>query len=256
MLPDLVCDRLRQHLEEVRACHQADLAHGLGRVVLPFALAEVSERRDRVALAVRVSCDSYLPRSAIRTTVAVSPARNGDSTGGRRGGAPGTVDQARELPHHAPFFCDSSPRGRIRHPHRPGAARARRRQYHDDLHARPQSRRVGREEPDRSDLAGVHCDLLAAIPGACQARSITSPPGATEYAAARTRGFGRWLLRARSHARFCSQRRRLAFHWAGVTSAGSITCALEGPSAVTAMTAGRFGPSTPTHVSRTTNETP
>jgi integron integrase len=40
MLPDLVCDRLRQHLEEVRACHQADLAHGFGRVVLPFGLEQ------------------------------------------------------------------------------------------------------------------------------------------------------------------------------------------------------------------------
>jgi hypothetical protein len=40
MLPDLVCDRLRQHLEGVRACHQADLAHGFGRVVLPFALEQ------------------------------------------------------------------------------------------------------------------------------------------------------------------------------------------------------------------------
>jgi integron integrase len=38
MLPDLVRDRLLQHLEEVRACHAADLAHGFGRVVLPFAL--------------------------------------------------------------------------------------------------------------------------------------------------------------------------------------------------------------------------
>lgn len=28
MLPDLVRDRLRQHLDEVRACHHADLAHG------------------------------------------------------------------------------------------------------------------------------------------------------------------------------------------------------------------------------------
>jgi integron integrase len=38
MLPDLVRDRLRRHLEEVRACHEADLAQGLGRVVLPSAL--------------------------------------------------------------------------------------------------------------------------------------------------------------------------------------------------------------------------
>ena len=38
MLPDLVHDRLRQHLEEVRTRHQTDLAQGFGRVIMPSAL--------------------------------------------------------------------------------------------------------------------------------------------------------------------------------------------------------------------------
>ena len=38
MLPEAVLDRLRAHLDAVRALHQADLAEGHGRVVLPSAL--------------------------------------------------------------------------------------------------------------------------------------------------------------------------------------------------------------------------
>lgn len=38
MLPDGVCDRLREHLDAVREQHRADLAAGVGRVVLPAAL--------------------------------------------------------------------------------------------------------------------------------------------------------------------------------------------------------------------------
>jgi integrase len=39
MLPDAVRLRLERHLIDVRRQHQADLAAGLGRVVLPDALA-------------------------------------------------------------------------------------------------------------------------------------------------------------------------------------------------------------------------
>lgn len=39
MLPGAARELLRQHLEVVRAIHVADLAHGVGRVVLPEALA-------------------------------------------------------------------------------------------------------------------------------------------------------------------------------------------------------------------------
>jgi len=38
MLPAAVVDRLRRHLADVRRTHEADLAEGLGRVVLPEAL--------------------------------------------------------------------------------------------------------------------------------------------------------------------------------------------------------------------------
>jgi len=38
MLPDCIRDRLLQHLEAVQNQHRADVAAGLGRVALPFAL--------------------------------------------------------------------------------------------------------------------------------------------------------------------------------------------------------------------------
>ena len=38
MLPDVVCEPLRAHLEVVKTLHTTNLAAGFGRVVLPFAL--------------------------------------------------------------------------------------------------------------------------------------------------------------------------------------------------------------------------
>lgn len=45
MLPSTVVPRLRSHLERVAKLHRADLAAGYGRVALPDALAQVSERQ-------------------------------------------------------------------------------------------------------------------------------------------------------------------------------------------------------------------
>jgi hypothetical protein len=53
-----------------------------------------------------------------------------------------------------------------RHPYHPGTARARGRQYDDDLYARPESRRLGREESHRSVLAARSLRRGAAIQGA------------------------------------------------------------------------------------------
>ena len=40
MLPGLLEEPLRLHLARVRALHEGDVAKGLGRVFLPYALAE------------------------------------------------------------------------------------------------------------------------------------------------------------------------------------------------------------------------
>ena len=91
MLPDLVRDRLRQHLEEVRTCHKADLAQGFGRVVLPSALerkfpnAATEWRWQFVFPAARICRDPrfgppsrfHLHESAIQRAVAESARRAG-----------------------------------------------------------------------------------------------------------------------------------------------------------------------------------
>ena len=38
MLPSVAREAVTRHLVDVRRIHEADLAHGFGRVVLPFAL--------------------------------------------------------------------------------------------------------------------------------------------------------------------------------------------------------------------------
>ena len=45
--------------------------------------------------------------------------------------------QARRQPHAAPLLRHAASRGRLRHPHGTGAARARRREYDHGVHARP-----------------------------------------------------------------------------------------------------------------------
>ena len=60
------------------------------------------------------------------------------------------LDQAGHLPHPPPLLRHPPARGRLRHPHHPGAPRPPRRQHHDDLHPRPQPRRPRRAEPPGS----------------------------------------------------------------------------------------------------------
>ena len=75
------------------------------------------------------------------------------------------ISEARLLPHAAPFLRDPSARGRLRHPHDPGAAGPLRREHHDDLHPRPEPRRPRRREPaqcllDPGDLGGTPANQL------------------------------------------------------------------------------------------------
>ena len=59
--------------------------------------------------------------------------------------------QARDAAHAAPFVRDAPAGVGLRHPHGAGAAGARRRSHHDDLHARAEPRRPRRAQPARRD---------------------------------------------------------------------------------------------------------
>ena len=162
MLPRQVKQPLAAHLERVRAQHGRDLEAGFGRVPLPGARASKYPNADRewawqwVFPASRISpALNFRPRPPLGADAApASPPRVGHPEGDPRGGAPGTGHQAGGTAHIAPLLRDPPARGRLRHPHRTGVARASRREDHDDLHARAQPRWPRRREPGRPFDAG------------------------------------------------------------------------------------------------------
>jgi hypothetical protein len=75
MLPAAVKDVLYKHLRDVKRLHEEDLRKGFGRVALPYALdRKISERGQRMGMAVGVSGDQSLHRSGDRRKTPTSPA--------------------------------------------------------------------------------------------------------------------------------------------------------------------------------------
>ena len=97
MLPTAVRERLQTHLNEVKRQHERDLAKGLGRVVLPFALErKYPKAATEWAWQFVFPARTHLPRSAMGSTLAVSPPRDGRPESGEQGGAAGRLDEARQ----------------------------------------------------------------------------------------------------------------------------------------------------------------
>ena len=119
------------------------------RSPLPGALArKYPNAPARLALA--VGLPAAAPLAGPRDRRGGPPPRPRDDRPARRQG--GRLQrrhrQARHLPHAAPLVRDPPARGRLRHPHHPGAPRPQGRAHDDDLRARPQPRRPGRAQPD------------------------------------------------------------------------------------------------------------
>ena len=66
MLPESIIEVLQTHLKKVRVLHQADVKIGFGSVELPYALARKYPNAAREGLAVCVSLNETLARSAFR----------------------------------------------------------------------------------------------------------------------------------------------------------------------------------------------
>jgi integron integrase len=116
---------LSTHLDLVRRQHHDDLAHGFGRVVLPFAIGrKVRQRGHGLAVAVCVSSGADLPRSAVRSTLSISRSQIRGTARGRGRGSARRGHEAGELPHLSACVCHAPARGWLRHPDRAGAARA------------------------------------------------------------------------------------------------------------------------------------
>ena len=148
VLPTAVIEPLSRHLDAVKRQHLGDLARGLGRVVLPFALdrkypnAASEWGWQFVFPASRVCTDPrwgpptrfHLHESVVQKAVAEA-ARQVDIT-------------KRVSPHtfrHS--FANTFARGWLRHSDGAGAARTQRRIDDDDLYARAESRRTRRCQP-------------------------------------------------------------------------------------------------------------
>jgi len=130
MLPALVRDRLKSHLEEVKRQHERDPARGMGRAVLPFALdrkypnASTEWSWQFVLPAARICRDPrwgspsrfHLHESVVQKAVADAVRRAGHH-------------QARQPARVSSLVRDESPGRRLRHQDGAGAARSFRCQY-------------------------------------------------------------------------------------------------------------------------------
>ena len=108
MLPVAIEERLQGHLREVRRQHERDLADGVRRVVLPFALdrkypnAATDWARQFVFPAARI---------AVGTALSLSSARVGGAAGGRERRASGRPHEARRTALLQALICDAPARG-------------------------------------------------------------------------------------------------------------------------------------------------
>ena len=88
-----------------------------------------------------------MPRSAVGPTFSLSSARVRGPKGGCASRAPSGAHQTCRSARFSALVCHAFARGRLRHPHGAGAARASGRRYHDDLHARVEPRGLGVKSP-------------------------------------------------------------------------------------------------------------
>ena len=182
MLPAAAQPRPRQASRAVRDQHEPTSGRRrLGRA--PCALApQVPHRRPRVGLAVGLPRHPHLPRPETgqrrRHHLHESVLQRAVQDAVRVG-----HHEARELPHLPPLLRHPPARGRLRHPHRPGAPRPQRRHHHDDLHPRPQPRPRRRPQPRRPPPPPVTRSPppfpIQKYPGLCKTEARTTGPCTT-----------------------------------------------------------------------------
>jgi len=96
---------------------------------------KVSPRGARMGLAICVPRNPFEPRPKVGQTAPPSCQRDESAAGGEGRGAAGWNRQARQLPFSATFVRHAPIGIRLRHPNRPGIARAQGCEHHADLHA-------------------------------------------------------------------------------------------------------------------------
>ncbi len=167
MLPAAARRDLREAPGDGARLHERDLAAGAGLRRAARALGRKYPNAGRewvwqwVFPATRTYFHPRDRRSAAATTC-TNPSSSAPCATRSAVGHP----QARHLPHPPPLLRHPPARGRLRHPHRPGAPRPPRRRHHHDLHPRPQPRPRRRPEPRRppADPLTLRPPLTSRIP--------------------------------------------------------------------------------------------
>lgn len=150
-LPQVVVPALNRHLGEVRALFRSDLGRGLrARGAAGCTGPEAPERRPGVGVAVDLPCLAPVRRVCDRSQ-APSPFPSQRRAAGVCGGCARERDfQASHLSYLAALVRHAPVGERVGRTNDSGASRTHRPSDDNDLHARPESRRAGSEEPDGS----------------------------------------------------------------------------------------------------------
>jgi hypothetical protein len=181
MVPEAAREPLRDHLERVRARHEADLAAGAGAVVLPEALA----RKYPGAIhswvwQVGLPGDAAICGPGDRGGAAAPSAPLGGAAGDDAGGAAVGDRQAGQLSYLAALLRDPSIGGGIRHPDGAGAAGAPGREDDDDLHPRVAAGGPRSSQPG-GPIAGRGLRSLQVFPFTAPWRCIDDARGQSNY---------------------------------------------------------------------------
>lgn len=160
--------------------------------------AKVSERPDSVAMAVRISGGTDLPRRTFRSADAFSSAQVGSPARSHRGRVPCRRHETCDVPHIPAFVRDASSRERLGHSDGSGTPWSCRREHDDGVHARAESGWTWGPEPDGPALT-VGCGTFAATRGTS---NVAGGPTAFRFNEMRCPTFSRQLRLVRSR---CSQ---------------------------------------------------
>jgi hypothetical protein len=202
MLPIAAVQSLIRHLEHMTRIHQKDLTdldrscflmHSSGSIATP--------QRSRGGSGYsRRSTGGWIGEPASQTaTMSTNLSSKKSRPTGCQDRRP---SQARVVPHVPAFVRHAPTRGRIRHPDRPGAARAQGCEDHDDLHARPQSGTVGGSEPGRplQPMTGYTDPRKALAPPREEVQLCAAAPLATSPQPVPSEVTRTWTCREASYA--------------------------------------------------------
>jgi integron integrase len=189
MLPERLREPLMAHLEKVRALHRRDLADGFGAVALPHALARKKPGAEKEwGWQYVFPSGPAVHRPALGPPRAAPPLRIVHPEGGGERRPPVGHREAGRVPHAAPLVRHAPAGGRLRYPHRAGAAGPRGRAHHHDLHPRAEPRWPRRAQPTRPRVSRVPAPRVPpSCPGALPA-AAPAPPGRSCHARQRPLG--------------------------------------------------------------------